>query len=104
MSHGGSEIWTMGHAINLAEVFASEGIAFPQSAVALVPYMDVVLWAQRQHRPASVEDLCARWGVSRATGYRWHAWLYGGLEKVGQRSEKGPRRGAPTPPGQAVAP
>lgn len=94
MSKPRGEAWTIAHAKAIADAFAEDGIEFPRSAVPLVPYMDVVLWAARQQRRVDVETIATRWNVCRATAYRWHEKLFGGLEQVGQRSVKGPRRGA----------
>lgn len=84
----------MGHAKSLLEAFKAAGKEFPHDAVPLVPYLDVVLWAEQHRTNVTVEAICARWNVCRATAYRWHAGLYGSLEEVGQRSVRGPRRGA----------
>lgn len=92
MRYGPGEKWTIRHARALADAFGVDGIAFPHNAVPLVPYMEVVLWAAGLRQQATVEVICARWEVCRATGYRWHAELYGDIAVAGHRSAAGAAR------------
>ncbi|GHH52447.1 hypothetical protein [[Pseudomonas] boreopolis] len=68
---------TFAWALALVDAFEGEGVSIPPSAVPLLPYVDVVLWARAQHAPVSVRDILRRWPVCRATAYRWHRALYG---------------------------
>lgn len=61
----------MAWAISVVQAFQTAGQAIPNSAIALLPLVDVVLWYQRQTEPVELTALRARFKVSRATGYRW---------------------------------
>lgn len=61
----------MAWAISVVHEFQAAGQTIPNSAVALLPLVDVVLWFQRQTQPVELATLRTRFKVSRATGYRW---------------------------------
>lgn len=61
----------MAWAISVVHEFQTAGQTIPNSAVALLPLVDVVLWYQRQTEPVELATLRARFKVSRATGFRW---------------------------------
>lgn len=58
-------------AITVVGEFDSAGRRIPESVVPLLPMVDVVLWAKEQPQPLRVDVLQERFGLSRATAYRW---------------------------------
>ncbi len=58
-------------AIAVVGEFDSAGRRIPESVVPMLPMVDVVLWAKDQAQPLRVEALQERFGLSRATAYRW---------------------------------
>lgn len=58
-------------AIAVVGEFDAAGRRIPEALVPLLPMVSVVLWAREQPSPLRVEDLQARFDLSRATAYRW---------------------------------
>ncbi|WP_432592781.1 hypothetical protein [Stenotrophomonas maltophilia] len=58
-------------AIAVVGEFDSAGRRIPESVVPMLPMVDVVLWAKDQAQPLRVDALQERFGLSRATAYRW---------------------------------
>lgn len=58
-------------AIAVVGEFDSVGRRIPESVVPMLPMVDVVLWAKDQAQPLRVDALQGRFGLSRATAYRW---------------------------------
>lgn len=71
MSGGAMVSW----AIAVVSEFDSAGRRIPESVVPLLPMVDVVLWAKEQPQPVRVDALQKRFGLSRATAYRWQLAL-----------------------------
>lgn len=65
----------MSWAITVVGEFEGAGRRIPDAVVPLLPGVEVVLWAREQPWPLKVEALQARFGLSRATAYRWHSAL-----------------------------
>lgn len=61
----------MAWAITVVHEFQTAGQTIPNSAVALLPLVEVVLWYQRQSEPVEVSVIRKRFKVSRATAFRW---------------------------------
>lgn len=62
-------------AIAVVGEFDAAGRRIPDNVVQLLPMVDVVLWAKEQPQPLLVDALQAKFGLSRATAYRWLAAL-----------------------------
>lgn len=58
-------------AIAVVGEFDAAGRRIPDNVVQLLPMVDVVLWAKEQPQPLLVDALQAKFGLSRATAYRW---------------------------------
>ncbi|MBA0420357.1 hypothetical protein D7Y22_05170 [Stenotrophomonas maltophilia] len=67
MSGGAMVSW----AIAVVGEFDSAGRRIPENVVPMLPMVDVVLWAKDQAQPLRVDALQERFGMSRATAYRW---------------------------------
>lgn len=63
----------MAWALTLVDEFEKEGKPVPDAAVPMLPLVDVALWVKDQPAPIGCRDLERRYGVSRATAYRWLA-------------------------------
>lgn len=62
---------TLKWAVALAARLEANGHPLTPDVVELLPHMDVVLWARQQRMPLTQRALCERFGVSRATAFRW---------------------------------
>jgi len=58
-------------AIAVVGEFDAAGRRIPENVVQLLPMVNVVLWAKEQPQPLQVEALQAKFGICRATAYRW---------------------------------
>lgn len=58
-------------AVVLATKLEADGRPLSPDVVEMIPHMDVVVWARQQRRPLTQCALSERFGVSRATAYRW---------------------------------
>lgn len=67
MSGGAMVSW----AIAVVGEFDGAGRRIPESVVPLLPMVEVVLWAMDQPQPLRIDALRERFGLSRATAYRW---------------------------------
>lgn len=63
-------------AIAVVGEFDAAGRRIPENVVQLLPMVDVVLWAKEQPQPLQAESLQAKFGLSRATAYRWLTALH----------------------------
>ncbi len=63
-------------AIAVVGEFDAAGRRIPENVVQLLPMVDVVLWAKEQPQPLQVEALQSKFGLSRATAYRWLTALH----------------------------
>ncbi|KRG38872.1 hypothetical protein ARC78_15140 [Stenotrophomonas pictorum JCM 9942] len=62
---------TLKWAVVLAARLEANGHALTPDVVELLPHMDVVVWARQQRMPLTARALRERFGVSRATAFRW---------------------------------
>jgi len=63
-------------AIAVVGEFDNAGRRIPENVVSLLPMVEVVLWAKEQVQPIQADKLQARFGLSRATAYRWLTALH----------------------------
>jgi hypothetical protein len=59
--------WTVGMVLALQDA----GVSMEPGLVQMMPYAEVVVWAQERHGPPTWEDIKNRWNTSRATAFRW---------------------------------
>lgn len=63
-----------GYGENLHWAIANN-VALEGEAMGLFPGVEVVLWARNRADTPNVQEIRLKWGVSRATAYRWLAAL-----------------------------
>lgn len=58
-------------AVGFVDECAAAGVELPPQLTRMLPYVDVVLWVRLQRTPLTWQQLSERWGVHRATAFRW---------------------------------
>lgn len=74
----------MSWAVDFVLTMQAEGATVSPAIQRLVPLADVVLWAQQIHRLPEWQEVATRWGVHRATVYRWYPELRRARKAVGK--------------------
>lgn len=69
MACGGEVIFEW--AVGFVDECAAAGVELPPQVTRMLPYVDVVLWVRQQRKPPTWRQISERWGVHRATAYRW---------------------------------
>lgn len=74
----------MSWAVDFVLTMQAEGTAISPAIQQLVPLVRVVLWAQQIQKVPEWPEVAARWGVHRATVYRWYPELKRARKAVGK--------------------
>ncbi|WP_439444480.1 hypothetical protein ABWU93_11550 [Xanthomonas translucens pv. translucens] len=97
MAGGGEVIFEW--AVGFVDECAAAGVVLPPQITLMLPYVDVVLWARQQRKPPTWRQISERWGVHRATAYRWKRVL-----RAQPQSEKVLETHPPEPRHQLLSP
>lgn len=74
----------MSWAVDFVLTMQAEGTRISPAIQNLVPLVSVVLWAQQLQALPEWESVAHRWGVHRATVYRWYPELRRARKAVGK--------------------
>lgn len=74
----------MSWAVDLVLALQEEGHPISPQVQCLLPLSAVIIWSQQLHQLPAWEEIGERWGVHRATVYRWLPALRRARKAVGK--------------------